>query len=91
MRGGNNATDRRVMLYDYVVEFEAPSGGTTRREVKQKFDTREFKVGETVPLLVRPDEKKVVFDMNDPKIKRVDEAKEHAKAEKERFRKTLEG
>lgn len=90
-RGGSNHLADAIFLYNYVVEFVAPDGEPSRRVVKQKFDTMEFGVGAEVPLLVRPDGKKAVFDRTDPRIRRVDPAKEHAKAAEERFRKSLEG
>lgn len=80
-----------IPLHNYVVEFEAPNGETTRLEVEQHIETVGVGIGSEVPLLVSPDGKKAIFDKKDPKINVIAVSKADSAADAERFRRQLEG
>jgi len=80
-----------IPLHNYVVEFRAPNGETTRLEVEQHIDTVAVSVGSDVPLLVSPDGKKAIFDKKDPKINVKAVYQAGKEADEERFRKQLGG
>ncbi|WP_426507745.1 hypothetical protein ACPPVO_55720 [Dactylosporangium sp. McL0621] len=82
-------------LHNYVVEFTAPNGESTRLEVEQHSETVDVAIGSGVPLLVRPDGQRAIFDKKDPRINMMALSKARREAEKradeERFRGLLEG
>ena len=78
-------------VYNYVVEFVAPTGQTARFEVKAPYGVVKVYVGNEMPLLVRPDGKKAVVDKMHPSINATAVDRANRKAEKERFRKNIEG
>ena len=80
-----------IPLHNYVVEFAAPNGATTRLEVEQHLETVDFAIGTDVPLLVSPDGKKAIFDKADPSINMMAVFKANKKAEQERFRRQVDG
>jgi hypothetical protein len=80
-----------IPLYNYIVEFQAPDGQTTRLEVEQHIETVNVDIGSEVPLLVSPDGTKAVFDKKDPRINVVAVNKANKAADEERFRKRIEG
>jgi hypothetical protein len=88
---GSGTISDSITLHDYVVELRAPGGGTTRLEVEQHIETIDVSVGAEVPLLVSPDGKKAIFDSKDPSINVVAVAKAGEAADKERFRRQLDG
>lgn len=89
-RGGRNGRGSSIPLHNYVVEFRAPDGATTRLEVEQHLDTIAVDVGSEVPLRVRPDGKKAIFDKKDPRINVIAVSDARERADEERFRKRLE-
>jgi len=80
-----------IPLHSYVVEFTAPDGRTTRLEVEQHLETIDVAIGSEVPLLVKPDGTKAIFDEKDPRINMLAVHKANQKAAEERFREQLEG
>lgn len=82
-------------LHNYVIEFTAPNGESTRLEVEQHSETVDVAIGSEVPLLVRPDGQRAIFDKKDPRINMMALSKARKEAEKkadeERFREQLEG
>ncbi len=88
---GSGTRSVTLTLHNYVVEFQAPNGATTRLEVEQHVETIDVEVGSEVPLLVSPDGTKAVFDKKDPQISVVAVAKADEEADRERFRQQLEG
>ncbi|MEU4773464.1 hypothetical protein [Micromonospora sp. NPDC023644] len=74
----------------YIVQFAGPNGQKTKLEVLEDHHTLGVAVGATVPLLVRPDGKKAVFDRSDPQINAVEVVKNRKRADEERFRGQLE-
>lgn len=80
-----------IPLHNYIVEFRAPDGETTRLEVEQHIETIAVGVGSEVPLLVSPDGKKAILDKKDPRINVLAVNKARHEADEERFRKQLEG
>jgi hypothetical protein len=90
-RTGSGTISDSIPLYNYIVEFRAPNGETTKLEVEQHIETIEVDVGSEAPLLVSPDGKKAIFDKNDSKINVSAVYKADKQADKERFRKQLEG
>lgn len=80
-----------IPLHNYIVEFAAPNGETTRLEVEQHLETIDVAMGSEVPLLVKPDGQKAIFDKNDPRINMMAVYKANEKAAEERFREQLEG
>jgi hypothetical protein len=85
------AGGRSITLHNYVVEFRAPNGETTRLEVEQHLETIDVAIGSEVPLLVSPDGKKAIFDKKDPRINVMAVVKANKEADMERFRKEIEG
>src|SRR3954465_5531812 len=79
-----------IPMHNYIVEFRAPNGNTTKREVKQTVLTVRVEVGGDVPLLVSPDGKRAVLDKKDPKINVDAFNKANREADKERFRRHFE-
>ena len=79
-----------ITLHNYIVEFRAPNGETTKLEVEQHLETIDVRVGSEVPLLVSPDGKKAIFDKKDPKINVSAFLRANKEADEERFRKQLE-
>jgi hypothetical protein len=89
--GGEKGTAAAIPLHSYIVEFQAPGGETTRLEVEQHIETVDVAVGSHVPLLVKPDATKAVFDDKDPSINVMAVAKAGRDADTERFRQELDG
>jgi len=79
-----------ITLHNYIVEFRAPNGETTKLEVEQHLETIDVRVGSEVPLLVSPDGKKAIFDEKNPEINVIAAYKANKEADEERFRKQLE-
>ncbi|HTJ35413.1 MAG TPA: hypothetical protein VL738_19475 [Dactylosporangium sp.] len=79
-----------IPMHNYVVEFRTPAGETARLEVEQTILTVRVAVGAEVPLLVRPDGKKAVFDAKDPSINVHAVARGNDAQDQERFRRLLE-
>jgi hypothetical protein len=90
-RADDGTLGASIPLHDYIVEFQAPDGQTTRLEVEQHIETIGVGVGALVPLLVSPDGTKAVFDGKDPAINVIAVSKASQQAEQERFRRLLEG
>lgn len=80
-----------LALHNYIVEFQAPNGETTKLEIEQQIETVDVGVGSAVPLLVSPDGKKAVFDKKDASINVIAVNQANEAADKERFRKQLDG
>jgi hypothetical protein len=78
-------------LHNYIVEFAAPNGETTKLEIEQQIETVDVAIGSAVPLLVSPDGKKAVFDNNDPSINVIAVEKANEDADEQRFRDELNG
>ena len=91
IRGMYRTRHSSIPLHNYIVEFQAPNGDTTRLEVKQTIQTVRVGVGSEVPLLVSPDGKKAIFDKKDPRINVNAVNQAHKESDEERFRRQLQG
>lgn len=75
-----------VHMHECVVEFKNAAGQSVRVKVKQTTHAILLPAnGRTVPLLVKPDDTKAVFDKRDPRINTSAITKARKKAEQERF------
>jgi hypothetical protein len=81
----HSARDSYVRLA-YIVQFTGPDGRTTKLEIVGDPRTLGVNVGATVPLLVRPDGQRAVFDRLDPQINAVEVVRRRRKADEDRFR-----
>ena len=88
-RGGVGGAS--IPLHNYIVEFRAPDGETTKLEVEQQINTITLGVGSKVPLLVSPDGKKAILDKKDSRINVNAVSQADDEADEERFRKQLKG
>ncbi len=80
--------DTALTLHNYVVEFAALNGQTTRLEVEQR-DTVDVNIGDDVHLLVSPDGTKAIFAEKDPRINVIAVGQAQEAADAERFRQQL--
>jgi hypothetical protein len=87
---GSGTISDSIPLHNYIVEFRAPSGKTTKVEVEQHIETVDVGVGSDVPLLVSPDGTQAVFDKHDPAISVTAVFKANKQADEERFRAQLD-
>ncbi|WP_344656681.1 hypothetical protein [Catenulispora subtropica] len=76
-------------MHECVVEFTNAAGRAVRLKVIQTNVVQLPAMRGTVPLLVKPDDSKAVFDKRDPRINTNALAKTRKKAEKERFEREL--
>jgi hypothetical protein len=90
-RSGGEIGGPSIPLHNYIVEFRAPNGETTKLEVEQHIEHTDVGVGDEVPLLVSPDGQKAIFDKKDSKINVNAVYKADQDADNERFRKQLDG
>jgi hypothetical protein len=90
-RTDSGTSSDSIALHSYIVEFQAPSGETTRLEVEQHIDTIDVGIGTEVPLLVSPDGKRAVFDEKDPHINVIAVNRANEDADRARFDKELDG
>jgi hypothetical protein len=88
--GGDGVGGPSIPLHNYIVEFQAPNGESTRLEVEQHIETINVPVGSQAPLLVSPDGRKAVLDHKDAAINVIAVAKARDQAEQERFRRQLD-
>ncbi len=79
-----------IPLHNYIVEFQAPSGQTTRLEVEQEIWAARASIGDEVPLLVKPDATKAVFDKKDPRVNVIAVVEADRQVDEERFRRQLD-
>src|SRR5215831_6403718 len=89
--GVEKGTAASIPLHSYVVEFQAPDGQVARLEVEQHIETVDIPIGGDAPLLVKPDGTEAVFDRKDPRIAVMAVAKAGEQADKDRFRRELDG
>jgi hypothetical protein len=90
-RSGGEIGGPSIPLHNYIVEFLAPNGETTKLEVEQHIEHVDVGVGSEVPLLVSPDGTKAIFDSKDSEINVNAVHEADNQADEERFRKQLEG
>jgi hypothetical protein len=77
-------------VHEYVVEFIRSGGQAARLLVQEPLRKVEVPgVGGVVPILVKPDGTKAVFDEHDPRINLAGITKAREDADKDRFRSEL--